>query len=1376
MRRVRLGLLVVLVLLLLTGAAALALRAYLSSSRVAARVTAGLEEQYGASVRVGQVQVGLNASSVRHVELFEADAGPGAAPWATFDAVRADVGLGSLVAGHSQPRDLNVTGAAITLHFDREGHLLTRLPARKEKAVTLPEFHLHHSRLTIDQEGHPEFVVQGIDAEVHSRDGRLALTGTVHDPRWGPWDLDGSLDPAGGPSSGTLKTAGIHVTQKLLEDLPFVGANVWQNVQAEGDTPVDLTLSYDPARQKVHYRVALDPTNTQVHITPIDLSADRAQGKVTIEDAVVRLDKVRGHTADGTIATDAVLDFRSPPNQLKFTIDADGLDLAQLPRKWKLPSQLEGRLTGHAELVVTIRDGQAQTSGEGEGTITDARVMGFKSRPIRLRLYSDGDGIHFTRPQPPASTRSGARLPGEAALVLALLAAPPVAPGTPNPGRAAAQLGTAVLDAASGLAETGRRALAAVPRRSRLLSSLTEKPKGEGPTYLEANLALDDVDLEMLVRELKLNVPITIAGRASVHVRVAFPLDVPQDMKAYRVNGTATSRRLVLDGVELDQVKARIDYDDGVLRLADLSGEVPAARPTDTGRRAPGTFRGSARLEVAPVGTLTAGLTLDNIPLDQVLRAVPGPSPRAEGTVSGAIEASVPAARLQDVTAWTASGGLNGRRLRAYGWTLEDAAADLRLDRGGLEVPSVSGRLEGTPVAGSARLGLTKPYGYRGRLGVKKYDLATVQRLVPEFRPPFPLSGTADVTAELRGELTPLAWRASGSVAVQELVVDTVRADDMKFTWSATADRLDVSDLQARLCRGELSGSGQVPLAFLKSPGKPAAGVKAEPGRVDLKFSGLDVGAFLEDLFTAVGGREEGGRGRATCPVQGQADGTVTATLPADAAEKDQDVTARVTLTSPRMFVLLGGQRLPTRRVQGTINYDNGTFEYRLESEFAGGTMELKGQVPARPRTPDEGGGRLRIQGARFARLWEELGIEAERVPLLGALDLDLSFRQESLDQPPTGTGQLTLSRLRWDRTDLTGEVRAALRLSAQELRVADVSGTLGQGVLRGSAAFPVRRGGRGWFNLALDDVEASRVLAPWPDLASRVEGPLDIVVRGSLDGEWSGTAQVTLLRGRVLGVEVADWRLPIDFIFAPARAHGQARVQDTSAQVALGRVTARGELDWDAVRRLDGTVRFSGVDLAMLLRQAGDLGQAGAGKVSGKVDVSANDLRSLDDLSAVIEASFQQAQPLGFPVFRQLVPFLGLGQSSSSFTAGDLRARLDRGIVRIQRLALTGSSLRLFAEGTVTLEGRLSLEVTALTGQVGVNPRFLRLLGLRIPAVGPIPLGVLLEASTYLANRSVHLRVTGTVRSPTIQVEPVSLLSEAAVRFFVNQAGLPLP
>src|SRR5262249_50429730 len=116
------------------------------------------------------------------------------------------------------------------------------------------------------------------------------------------------------------------------------------------------------------------------------------------------------------------------------------------------------------------------------------------------------------------------------------------------------------------------------------------------------------------------------------------------------------------------------------------------------------------------------------------------------------------------------------------------------------------------------------------------------------------------------------------------------------------------------------------------------------------------------------------------------------------------------------------------------------------------------------------------------------------------------------------------------------------------------------------------------------------------------------------------------------------------------------------------------------------------------------------------------------------------------------------------------------RGVFRIQRFTLMGRFAELVIEGTVTLAGRLDLEVTARTGNLGVSPVALRLLGLRLPAAGPIPLGLINEASGYLANRVIHLRVTGTVRSPVVQAQPVRLLTEEAVRFFLTRAVLPVP
>src|SRR5207253_2265004 len=107
---------------------------------------------------------------------------------------------------------------------------------------------------------------------------------------------------------------------------------------------------------------------------------------------------------------------------------------------------------------------------------------------------------------------------------------------------------------------------------------------------------------------------------------------------------------------------------------------------------------------------------------------------------------------------------------------------------------------------------------------------------------------------------------------------------------------------------------------------------------------------------------------------------------------------------------------------------------------------------------------------------------------------------------------------------------------------------------------------------------------------------------------------------------------------------------------------------------------------------------------------------------------------------------------------------------------ALYSPYVQLLIEGNVTLDGRLDLEATATTERFGINPNALRLLGLRIPTFGPIPLALALEITAALSNRVIHLRITGTVQNPTVRIDTTRLLTDEAIRFFLGQVGLPVP
>src|SRR5262249_10309755 len=153
---------------------------------------------------------------------------------------------------------------------------------------------------------------------------------------------------------------------------------------------------------------------------------------------------------------------------------------------------------------------------------------------------------------------------------------------------------------------------------------------------------------------------------------------------------------------------------------------------------------------------------------------------------------------------------------------------------------------------------------------------------------------------------------------------------------------------------------------------------------------------------------------------------------------------------------------------------------------------------------------------------------------------VDATFRHTGPHKEPVGGGRFLLDHLRWGPSGRAGFIRGEVVLRAGELRVRDLAGELAEGLLRGQIVISLSQIDRSWFNVSLGQVEASRLLAPWPEFANRVEGPLLIRLRGRLGRDWYGSGEVALARGQVSGVDLVDWRLPFDWAFAPGLGSAQ--------------------------------------------------------------------------------------------------------------------------------------------------------------------------------------------------------------------------------------------
>ncbi|HKB03100.1 MAG TPA: hypothetical protein VKD90_12820, partial [Gemmataceae bacterium] len=340
-------------LLLLTGLAGCWL--YCHSDAAASLVARKLEEQFGTPVRVDSLSIGVSGTSATGIRVYEHGTDPTGQPFLAVGSADVDVSAVGAATG-AMPSALHLRDAHVVLRFDKNGNLVTRLPAAGAHGGSVPSVRIESGTLTLRQEGRADSVFHGIDLTITPVDGRLTVSGTVEDEAWGKWTAEGVIPLSGSEAAWlTLRTvAPQRVTPDLLRQVPFVNPNAWTHVVLSGDTPAQLELTFDSESRRVKYRVALEPTQTTVHIPSIGLVATDAAGSLVAEAGVVTLANVRGRTANGGIRLDARLDFSTPDSDMSFKAEVTDLDVRKLPPNWQLPTQVEGRLSGNLEFRVMI--------------------------------------------------------------------------------------------------------------------------------------------------------------------------------------------------------------------------------------------------------------------------------------------------------------------------------------------------------------------------------------------------------------------------------------------------------------------------------------------------------------------------------------------------------------------------------------------------------------------------------------------------------------------------------------------------------------------------------------------------------------------------------------------------------------------------------------------------------------------------------------------------------------------------------------------------------------------------------------------------------------------------------------------------------------
>lgn len=838
-----------------------------------------------------------------------------------------------------------------------------------------------------------------------------------------------------------------------------------------------------------------------------------------------------------------------------------------------------------------------------------------------------------------------------------------------------------------------------------------------------------------------LGLPAGIVGTVRGRLDASVPLDRLRDPAAWQVAAQVNIDRAGAGGLALDGA-ATLRTDQGVLHVPQL---VAAWGQTQV--------QGTAEVTLTAPYRYDATLQLVNVApgdLNRLPERFRPPLPLA-GRFNTHLKIN---GALQPLTL-RGEGSFSATGLGVAGVTLDTLSFFWTADGGQLRVQDIDARLGDARLTGALQVGMQAPYRFDINLTANDAELARFNALPPGWRLPARVGGRVDLTVAGEGTLQPFDFNGKGALDGRNLLVGPLRIDSMQTAWSAAEGMVRLTGLDARLYGGTASGSATVPLDPQKS------------GEASVTWQDLQAGPITKALIPNL-------------PVEPQAavNGTARATLgPAD-ADGRRPLSADLTVQAPKIVV--GSLTLGSLHLKASDR--DGVLSYTMDAALLDGTVMLAGRWNVRnPQAgPDEG--ELQMRGVQLA----PLGQLAGRWPLLrslsGQVDASARYVHSAADGRPAGEGTFDLMNLRWKNTLLADETRGRIRINGERIAINGLTATWAGGRVRADLLYDVRQPTAGRFTMLVRGAELDRVLAlVAPSLRSPVIGRIDLQLRGTLGDRWQGEGQIEIGHSKVGSVIVGSLRVPVTLSYDPATGTAQARLRDAVISVAEGRITGSLQLTWSGLLQVEGDLKFSRLDLQTLLRETIGGSPYGRGRISGELTLKGQNVASVRDLSGKLNATLRDVQPHGMPVVSVLLPYLrpALG-GGRLIDEGELKVQFTNGIARVEKLTLSGDALQLYADGTATYPGeRLRLNVIANTRLLGTNRFAAQGLLDALPAVGPTPITLLVEADRFVSDRVIYLRVTGTVHRPTVRIEPVPMLEEEALRFFLGAAvgpNVPLP
>lgn len=805
------------------------------------------------------------------------------------------------------------------------------------------------------------------------------------------------------------------------------------------------------------------------------------------------------------------------------------------------------------------------------------------------------------------------------------------------------------------------------------------------------------------------------AGRIGWNASGTIPLTTLDNPRTYRADFTVRSSRLSCEGIVVRPLafhgRLRNGRCDVTLPEAILAVAKSAERPTD-----------------CAVNQLQLADTLE---------------------VRAQLASSVPITRVCDAESWTVSATADVRGVQIGLEPLSDFTARCHFADGKLDLFPFHIRWRDTVCHIAGYGDVRREAGAAVHFNAGPIALRDVSELASRFSDrQLPIAGTAIAEGRINLDLGQFSISARGDLTLSDVEYANTRIGDARLLWEAQPHMA-----RLRSASNDFFGGSYVMDASLTD---------LDWTKVSVVVGGRDIP--LQRLAGALGYQ---------LPATGFVDGGIQFTsigdlesLRADGWVRTREASFAGTPFDLQTTQLRAADGLVNVAVHGAV-FDGSvsvTANTRL-SELSKWLQDEARQIHELPVL-----GHVHVKAAAVKRVIGALEQRRRLAPLSGKFDFHCVRDQAQAEQGILAAVECSTENLRWSETLISKRFKATAALYPTRIEVNSLDGQFADGRLSGDARCSLAQVPSGTFRLRAEHVNLRRALAPILGARQSASGTASVSIGGRLGRTSTADVKIVARNITIGGVAIREFRLPVTCSFRSESAQVQWQSRDgwlnvgggnvvvrSEGMLTNGRVTTATNLD---IRRVDSSKLMQGKSI-------------NAGMISGHVDIQSRRARTTKDLTGRFHLELSQVRSLELPAWESLLQMARLSEitqpSIDRTDGGTIDGRFAGGLLHVDNLALSKGGLLVLMDGTSTLEGRLDLDVTAMTTDTGPADSLIALADTPLMLAAPAPLAVLIKANEALKDRVIHIHVGGTSARPSLRLQPGKTLSQDALRFFVS-------